>query len=73
MIVFDNVLVPWERVFFYHRQDIAHQLFTKCSFTPQTLHQVVIRQCTKAELFLGLHKKWFQRWIYQNISTYRKK
>jgi 4-hydroxyphenylacetate 3-monooxygenase len=54
MIIFDNVLVPWERVFFYHRQDIAHQLFSRSSFTPHALHQVVIRQIVKTEFILGL-------------------
>jgi 4-hydroxyphenylacetate 3-monooxygenase len=57
MIIFDNVLVPWERVFFYHRQDIAHQLFLRSSFTPLTLHQVIIRQITKTEFILGLAQK----------------
>jgi 4-hydroxyphenylacetate 3-monooxygenase len=68
MIVFDNVLIPWERVFFYHRQDIAHQLFTKCSFTPQTLHQVVIRQIIKTEFILGLAQKMV---LTLNLSEYQ--
>ncbi|WP_226669470.1 4-hydroxyphenylacetate 3-monooxygenase, oxygenase component [Metabacillus litoralis] len=54
MIIFDNVFVPWERVFFYHRQDIAMKLFSRSSFTAHTLHQVVIRQITKSEFILGL-------------------
>jgi 4-hydroxyphenylacetate 3-monooxygenase len=54
MIIFDNVLVPWERVFFYHRPDIAYQLFSRSSFTPLTLQQIVIRQITKTEFILGL-------------------
>lgn len=54
MIIFDNVLVPWEQVFFYQHQDIAYRLFSRSSFTAQTLHQVVIRQITKTEFILGL-------------------
>ncbi|MFC0270985.1 4-hydroxyphenylacetate 3-monooxygenase, oxygenase component [Metabacillus herbersteinensis] len=54
MLIFDNVLVPWERVFFYHRQDLAHKLFYKSSFTPHVLHQVVTRQVVKTKFLLGL-------------------
>lgn len=57
MIVFDHVLVPWDRVFFYHRQDLAHKLFSRSSFTPHTLHQVIIRQITKIEFMIGLAQK----------------
>ena len=57
MIVFDHVLVPWNRVFFYHRQDLAHKLFSRSSFTPHTLHQVIIRQIVKTEFILGVAQK----------------
>ncbi|MDQ0229767.1 4-hydroxyphenylacetate 3-monooxygenase [Metabacillus malikii] len=57
MIIFDNVLIPWDRVFFYDRQDIAYELFSKSSFTAHTLHQAVIRQITKTEFILGLVQK----------------
>ncbi|MGQ4668174.1 4-hydroxyphenylacetate 3-monooxygenase, oxygenase component [Metabacillus halosaccharovorans] len=57
MIVFDKVLVPWNRVFFYHRQDLALKLFSRSSFTPHTLHQVIIRQIVKTEFILGLAQK----------------
>ncbi|MCM3161140.1 4-hydroxyphenylacetate 3-monooxygenase, oxygenase component [Metabacillus litoralis] len=57
MIVFHNVVVPWERVIFYHRNDLAHQLFARSSFTPQALHQVIIRQITKTEFLIGLAQK----------------
>lgn len=68
MIIFDNVLVPWERVFFYHRQDLAHQLFSRSSFTPHALHQVVIRQITKTEFILGLAQ---QMVTTLNLSEYQ--
>lgn len=67
MIVFDHVLVPWSRVFFYHRQDLAHKLFSRSSFTPHTLHQVIIRQIVKAEFLLGLAQKMA---ITLNITEY---
>lgn len=67
MIVFDDVLVPWNRVFFYHRQDIAHKLFSRSSFTSHTLHQVIIRQITKTEFLIGLAQKMV---TILNISEY---
>ncbi|WLR41263.1 4-hydroxyphenylacetate 3-monooxygenase, oxygenase component [Bacillus carboniphilus] len=54
LLVFDSVLVPWDRVFFYHRKDIAERLFSKSGFTPHILHQVVSRQVVKTEFLLGI-------------------
>jgi len=68
MIVFDHVLVPWNRVFFYHRQDLAHKLFSRSSFTPHTLHQVIIRQVVKTEFLLGLAQKMV---MTLNIAEYQ--
>ncbi|MGM7722572.1 4-hydroxyphenylacetate 3-monooxygenase, oxygenase component [Metabacillus sp. Hm71] len=68
IMIFDKVLVPWERVFFYHRQDIAQKLFSKSSFTSQALHQVVIRQITKTEFILGLAQKMV---LTLNVSEYQ--
>lgn len=68
MIVFDHVLVPWNRVFFYHRQDLAQKLFSRSSFTPLTLHQVILRQIAKTEFLLGLAQKMV---ITLNINEYQ--
>ncbi|QNG60635.1 4-hydroxyphenylacetate 3-monooxygenase, oxygenase component [Bacillus sp. PAMC26568] len=54
ILVFDNVLVPWERVFFYHRQDIAHRMFNQSGFISHALHQVVTRQTIKLQFLIGL-------------------
>ncbi|AZB44240.1 4-hydroxyphenylacetate 3-monooxygenase, oxygenase component [Bacillus sp. FJAT-42376] len=54
VIMFDNVLVPWDRVFFYHRPDLAGKMFSESSFAPQALHQVINRQLVKLEFLLGL-------------------
>ncbi|MGD6794570.1 4-hydroxyphenylacetate 3-monooxygenase, oxygenase component [Metabacillus indicus] len=54
LLVFEDVLVPWERVFFYHRQDIAFKLFTQSGFAPHALHQVVTRQIVKLQFLIGL-------------------
>ncbi|MDC3417660.1 4-hydroxyphenylacetate 3-monooxygenase, oxygenase component [Aquibacillus salsiterrae] len=54
VVVFDNVLVPWERVFFYNNIEVANTFKSKSAFLPFTLHQVVSRQIIKAEFILGL-------------------
>ncbi|MGG4488421.1 4-hydroxyphenylacetate 3-monooxygenase, oxygenase component [Metabacillus idriensis] len=54
LLVFDHVLVPWNRVFFYHRQDIAYKLFNHSGFISHALHQVVTRQTVKLQFLIGL-------------------
>lgn len=56
IVVFDNVLVPWERVFFYHNTEVASQFFATSSFHPYTLHQVITRQVVKTEFMLSVAK-----------------
>lgn len=54
IVVFDHVLVPWERVFFYGDIRIANMFLTKSSFNPFAYHQVITRQIVKTEFILGL-------------------
>ncbi|QCR32734.1 4-hydroxyphenylacetate 3-monooxygenase, oxygenase component [Lysinibacillus sp. SGAir0095] len=54
IVVFDNVLVPWERVFFYNNGDVAEEFLEKCSFNAFAKHQVLIRQIVKTEFILGI-------------------
>ncbi|WP_077622320.1 4-hydroxyphenylacetate 3-monooxygenase, oxygenase component [Sediminibacillus massiliensis] len=54
VIVFDNVLVPWDRVFFYNNKEAADKFFVNSYFAPFTLHQIVSRQVVKTEFVLGL-------------------
>ncbi|TGB02250.1 4-hydroxyphenylacetate 3-monooxygenase, oxygenase component [Halobacillus salinus] len=54
LVLFDDVLVPWERVFLYENIRAADQLYVKGKFTPMTLHQIVSRQVIKTEFVLGL-------------------
>lgn len=54
IVVFDDVLVPWERVFYYNNGDAAEQFFSECSFHAFAKHQVLIRQIVKTEFVLGL-------------------
>ncbi|MBS4174774.1 4-hydroxyphenylacetate 3-monooxygenase, oxygenase component [Bacillus sp. FJAT-49736] len=54
IIVFDNVLVPWDRVFFYDNSDAATNFFTQSSFLAFAYHQAAIRQIVKTEFLLGI-------------------
>ncbi|MCH1627062.1 4-hydroxyphenylacetate 3-monooxygenase, oxygenase component [Fredinandcohnia quinoae] len=54
IIVFDHVLVPWERVFLYESIECVNKLYTETSFYPLILHQVVSRQVIKIESLLGV-------------------
>ncbi len=54
IVVFDNVLVPWERVFYYDNVDAAADFLFQSSFSPFAYHQVVTRQIVKTEFILGV-------------------
>jgi len=54
ILVFDHVLVPWDRVFFYDNIEAANQFIIKSSFHPFTLHQVITRQIVKTEFVLAI-------------------
>lgn len=54
IVVFDNVLVPWERVFLYKDYEIAANMYEETNFYPFLLHQTVSRQVVKVEFLLGL-------------------
>ena len=54
IVVFDNVLVPWDRVFFYDNVDVGQNYLSLGSFQPFALHQVLSRQIVKTEFMLGV-------------------
>ncbi|WP_223593936.1 4-hydroxyphenylacetate 3-monooxygenase, oxygenase component [Neobacillus bataviensis] len=54
ILVFDHVLVPWERVFFYDNVEAAAEFMLRCSFQPFATHQAVTRQIAKTEFMLGV-------------------
>ncbi|WP_339161341.1 4-hydroxyphenylacetate 3-monooxygenase, oxygenase component [Siminovitchia sp. FSL W7-1587] len=54
IVVFDNVLVPWENVFFYDNLEAATDFKLQSSFHPLAYHQVIIRQIEKTEFLLGV-------------------
>jgi len=54
VVVFDNCLVPWERVFCYQNPEAAYKIFAESSFYPLTAHQVTARRVIKTEFILGV-------------------
>lgn len=54
IVVFDNVLVPWDRVFYYDNIKVANTFIGVSSFMPFTFHQVIVRQIVKTEFMLGI-------------------
>ncbi|MGN7479333.1 4-hydroxyphenylacetate 3-monooxygenase, oxygenase component [Solibacillus silvestris] len=54
IVVFDNVLVPWERIFFYNNVEVAGKFLIESSFHHFAKYQVLIRQIVKTEFILGI-------------------
>jgi 4-hydroxyphenylacetate 3-monooxygenase oxygenase component len=52
--VFDNVVVPWERVFFYGDVDKANRLYDATTARQHTGHHGLTRAVAKAELLVGV-------------------
>jgi len=54
IVVFDHVLVPWERVFFYDNVQATTDFMLHSSFHHFATHQVLTRQIVKTEFLLGI-------------------
>ncbi|WPK13515.1 4-hydroxyphenylacetate 3-monooxygenase, oxygenase component [Lysinibacillus louembei] len=54
IVVFDDVVVPWKRVFYYENLEVANQFVNVSGFQAYTLHQVLTRQIVKTEFVLGV-------------------
>lgn len=54
IVVFDNVLVPWDRVFFYNNSEVGEEFVNRSSFNAFAKQQVITRQIVKTELMLGV-------------------
>lgn len=54
IVVFDEVLVPWERVFYYQNLEMAEQFVPQSGFSNYAIHQVITRQIVKTEFILGI-------------------
>ena len=60
VVLFDNVLVPWERVFMYRDPLLCNQAFAETNAVIHMMHQVVCGKLAKAEFIVGLMCKMAQ-------------
>ena len=54
IVIFDDVLVPWERVFLYGDNDLCNNVYGKTGAVVHMQHQVTAKNVAKTELLLGL-------------------
>ena len=54
MVVFDNVLVPWERVFIHRDAEMCNGLYNRTGAMPQIMHQFSTKNLSKAEFMMAL-------------------
>ena len=54
IVVFDDVLVPWERCFIVGQPELCNGIYTETSAVVHMTHQVVTRTTAKTEYLLGL-------------------
>ena len=54
MVVFDNVLAPWENVFIYRDVNIFNNIYRHASLGPAMAHQFSAKDLCKAEFMLDL-------------------
>jgi 4-hydroxyphenylacetate 3-monooxygenase len=54
MVVFDNVLVPWERVFIHRDAEMCNGLYNRTGAMPHVMHQFTIKNLAKSEFMMGL-------------------
>ncbi|MER1987125.1 MAG: 4-hydroxyphenylacetate 3-monooxygenase, oxygenase component [Solibacillus sp.] len=54
IVVFNDVTVPWQRVFYYHNTELAKTFLAQSSFSNFATHQALTRQIAKTEFLLGL-------------------
>ncbi|MEW5958426.1 MAG: 4-hydroxyphenylacetate 3-monooxygenase, oxygenase component [Chloroflexota bacterium] len=54
LVVFDDVFVPWERVFLYRDVEICNRAYAATGTIVHMAHQVVCKNIAKTEFLLGL-------------------
>ena len=54
VVIFDNVLVPWERLFMYREPLLCNQAFAVTNAVTHMMHQVACGKLAKAEFMVGL-------------------
>jgi 4-hydroxyphenylacetate 3-monooxygenase oxygenase component len=54
MVVFDDVLIPWDRVFLHDNVALANKLFNSASIQNNTGHQTAVRGLVKCQFLVGV-------------------
>ena len=54
LAVFDDALVPWERVFIHRDPEMCNGLFQRTQAMPQVMHQTSTKNLAKAEFMMAL-------------------
>ncbi len=54
VVIFENVLVPWERVFMYGQPELCNQAFGTTNAVVHMAHQVACGKLAKSEFMVGL-------------------
>jgi 4-hydroxyphenylacetate 3-monooxygenase len=54
MVVFDNVLIPWERVFIHRDAEMCNGLYNRTGAMPQIMHQFSTKNLSKAEFMMAV-------------------
>ena len=54
VVIFDNVLVPWERIFMYGQPELCNQAFNATNAVVHMMHQVACGKLAKSEFMVGL-------------------
>lgn len=54
VVIFDDVLVPWERVFLKADPVLCNSVFAATNAVVHMMHQVVVKNMAKAEFILGV-------------------
>jgi 4-hydroxyphenylacetate 3-monooxygenase len=54
MVIFDNVLIPWEKVFIYRDAEMCNGLYNRTGAMPQIMHQFSTKNLAKAEFMMAL-------------------
>jgi 4-hydroxyphenylacetate 3-monooxygenase len=54
MVIFDNVLVPWDRVFIHRDVEMCNGLYNRTGVMPQVMHQFSVKNLSKAEFMMAL-------------------
>jgi 4-hydroxyphenylacetate 3-monooxygenase len=54
VVIFDDVFVPWERVFLYRDVEVCNKAYSATGAIVNMAHQVLVKNIAKTEFLLGL-------------------